>query len=114
MSRIDELVERLCPDGVAYRPLGEVATLVRGNGMPKKMLTDSGVGAIHYGQIYTHYGAWTDATRSFVSPQDAMKLARVDPGNVVVTNTSENLEDVGKAVAWMETTRSSRVVTRPL
>lgn len=101
MSRIDELVERLCPDGVAYRPLGEVATLVRGNGMPKKMLTDSGVGAIHYGQIYTHYGAWTDATRSFVSPQDAMKLARVDPGNVVVTNTSENLEDVGKAVAWM-------------
>ena len=53
MSRIDELIADLCPDGVEFKALGEIADLVRGNGMPKVDLVDSGVGAIHYGQIYT-------------------------------------------------------------
>ena len=101
MSRIDELIAELCPDGVEYRTLGEIGELVRGNGMPKTDFTESGVGAIHYGQIYTYYGTWTTQTLSFVSPGTAAKLAKVDPGDVIITNTSENLEDVGKAVAWL-------------
>lgn len=24
MSRIDELIQRLCPDGVEYKPLGDI------------------------------------------------------------------------------------------
>lgn len=101
MSRIDELIEELCPKGVPFKPLGEIAELVRGNGMPKTDLTESGVGAIHYGQIYTRYNAWTNRTVSFVSPETAMKLAKAQPGDIIITNTSENLEDVGKAVAWI-------------
>ena len=101
MSRIDELLAGHCPGGVEVRALGEIAELVRGNGMPRTMLTDSGVGAIHYGQIYTRYGAWATSTFSFVSPEDAVRLTKADPGDVIVTNTSENLEDVGKAVAWL-------------
>lgn len=30
MSRLDELIAKLCPDGVEYKKLGEVATIVRG------------------------------------------------------------------------------------
>ena len=101
MSRIDDMIRELCPDGVPRRALGEIGQLVRGNGMPKTDFTESGVGAIHYGQIYTYYGTWTTETRSFVAPETAAKLARVDPGDVIITNTSENLEDVGKAVAWL-------------
>lgn len=103
MSRIDELIAEFCPDGVEIRALGEIADLVRGNGMPKAVLTDSGVGAIHYGQIYTHYGAWTTATLSCVSTETAARLAKANPGDLIITNTSENLEDVGKAVAWLGT-----------
>ena len=101
MSHIDELIEELCPNGVEHRPLREVGTLVRGNGMPKSDFTADGMGAIHYGQIYTHYGAWTETTISFVSQETASRLAVVDPGDTIITNTSENLEDVGKAVAWL-------------
>lgn len=53
MSRLQELIQRLCPDGVEYKPLGEVGTFTRGNGLQKKDFTESGVGCIHYGQIYT-------------------------------------------------------------
>lgn len=69
--------------------------------MPKTVLTDDGVGAIHYGQIYTKYGTWTESTISFVTSDTASKLAKADPGDLIITNTSENIDDVGKAVAWL-------------
>jgi type I restriction enzyme S subunit len=101
MSRIDELIAELAPQGVKFKTLGDIADLVRGNGMPKVDLTGEGVGAIHYGQIYTRYGVWTTETLSFVAPETAAKLAKAEPGDIIITNTSENIEDVCKAVAWL-------------
>jgi type I restriction enzyme S subunit len=108
VSGIEDLIAELCPDGVECRNLGELGVLVRGNGLPKTAFTESGIGAIHYGQIYTHYGTSATETISFVSPETAAKLAKVDPGDIIITNTSENVEDVGKAVAWLG---SDQIVT---
>ncbi|MBF4208204.1 restriction endonuclease subunit S [Pseudomonas donghuensis] len=101
MSRIEALIAELCPEGVEFRPIGDIGELVRGNGMPKSDFVESGIGCIHYGQIYTYYGTWTTETMSFVSVEKARSLAKVDPGDLVITNTSENIEDVCKAVAWL-------------
>src|SRR5690554_562657 len=87
--------------GVEWLPLGEIGELVRGNGLPKTDFTESGVPAIHYGQIYTYYGLSTTSTLSFVSIETAKKLRKVDNGDVVITNTSENFEDVGKALVYL-------------
>jgi type I restriction enzyme S subunit len=98
MSYLDKLL-----DGVAveWRALGVLADLIRGNGLQKKDFTEAGVPAIHYGQIYTYYGLSTTKTKSFVSPDLAKQLKKVDKGDVVITNTSENLEDVGKALVYL-------------
>lgn len=101
MSRIDELIAKHCPDGVEFRAIGDFGELVRGNGMPKSDFVESGVGCIHYGQIYTYYGIWATETISFVPATKAERLAKVDPGDLVITNTSENIDDVCKAVAWI-------------
>jgi len=101
MSRIDDLIAELCPHGVEYKAIGEIGTLVRGNGMPKSDFEETGVGCIHYGQIYTYYGTWTAETISFIAKEKADKLAKVDPGDIIITNTSENIDDVCKAVAWL-------------
>jgi len=101
MSRIDDLIAEHCPRGVEFKALGEIADLVRGNGMPKSDFKESGVGCIHYGQIYTYYGVWATETISFVATTTATRLAKVDKGDLIITNTSENLEDVCKAVAWL-------------
>lgn len=98
---MDDLIAKLASGGVQFKLLGDIAELVRGNGMPKVALTDEGVGAVHYGQIYTRYGIWTTETLSYVLPETAVKLAKVDPGDLIITNTSENIDDVGKAVAWL-------------
>ena len=101
MSRLREMIKELCPDGVEYRRLGEIAEIVRGNGLQKKDFVDSGVGCIHYGQIYTKFGAFADKTLTYVTPELAATLKKVSTGDLVVAITSENVEDVCKCVAWL-------------
>ncbi len=85
---------------IKWKTLGEVGMLIRGNGLQKKDFVNEGFPCIHYGQIYTYYGALTDEIKSFVSMELAKKLVKAESGDVIVTNTSENLEDVGKSVVW--------------
>jgi len=89
-------------DGVEieWKPIGDVGELVRGSGLPKTDFAESGTPAIHYGQIYTHYGLFTSTTKSYVSEKTANKLKKVNHGDVVITNTSENLEDVGTPLVY--------------
>lgn len=101
MSKLQELIRELCPEGVEFKKLGEVGTFTRGNGLQKRNFTESGVGCIHYGQIYTYYGFYTYKTKSFVDKELSMKLTKVHKGDLIIACTSENIEDVCKAVAWL-------------
>ena len=101
MSKLQELIREFCPDGVEYKKLGEIGTFTRGNGLQKKDFTESGVGCIHYGQIYTYYGTWATKTITYCSPRLAKKLRVAHKGDIVIATTSENVEDVCKAVAWL-------------
>ena len=86
---------------IQWVKLIDLGELIRGNGLQKKDFTETGFPAIHYGQIYTYYGTFATKTKSFVSPELAKKLKKVDCGDVVITNTSENFEDVGKAMVYL-------------
>lgn len=101
MSRLDELIKELCPDGVEYKPLGEVATISRGGNFQKKDYVESGVPCIHYGQIYTYYGLFADKTISHISEEKAAKQKFAKPGDIVMAVTSENIDDICKCLAWL-------------
>lgn len=103
VTSIDKMISVFCPEGVSFKRIGEIGTLVRGNGLQKKDFTDTGTGCIHYGQIYTYYEMFPETTKSFVSNDLAKTLKKVDQFDLIITNTSENLEDVCKAVVWMGT-----------
>ncbi|MFD4170501.1 restriction endonuclease subunit S [Streptomyces albidoflavus] len=82
-------------------PLAEAGKLTRGRRFVKSDYVESGLGCIHYGQIYTDYGVSATHTVTHLpeSFRGSMRLAH--PGDVVIAGTSENIEDIGKAVAWM-------------
>ncbi len=101
MSQIDELIEKHCPDGVEWKTLGEVGMFVHGNGFQKKDFTESGVGCIHYGQLYTHYGIYAKQTKTFISTAIANKAKKAQTGDLIITDTSEDDEDLCKAVVWL-------------
>ena len=101
MSRLKELIAELCPDGVEYKSLGEIATISRGGNFQKKDFCEVGAPCIHYGQIYTRYGLFADSTFTFISPETAKKQKTAAPNDIVMAVTSENIEDVCKCVAWL-------------
>lgn len=101
MSKLDELLRELCPDGVEYKKLGEIATISRGGNFQKKDFLTEGVPCIHYGQIYTKYGLFTDKTFTFISEECAKKQKMAQPNDIVMAVTSENIEDVCKCLAWL-------------
>ena len=101
MSKLDKLLRELCPNGVEYKKLGEIATISRGGNFQKKDFLTEGVPCIHYGQVYTKYGLFTDKTFTFISEECAKKQKMAQPNDIVMAVTSENIEDVCKCLAWL-------------
>lgn len=101
MSRLDELIEELCPNGVEYKSLGEIATISRGGSFQKKDFCNKGIPCIHYGQIYTKYGLFADKTITFITEERAKKQKFAKTNDIVMAVTSENIEDVCKCLAWL-------------
>lgn len=89
------------PNDVEFKTFSELGTFSRGGGPQKKDFQDAGVGCIHYGQIYTHYGVSTRLTNKFVDPVVAGKSKHADPGDVIIAVTSENDDDLARGVAWL-------------
>ena len=86
---------------VEWKPLGELGEFIRGKRFTKADYVDEGIQAIHYGEIYTHYGVSASHTLSQVRAEMAASLRYAIPGDVVMAGVGETVEDVGKAVAWI-------------
>lgn len=90
-------------EDVPHLPMGQkdIGEFIRGGTFQKKDFMDAGVGCIHYGQIYTYYGTYTKKTKTYISAALAKKCKKAQKGNLIIATTSENDEDVCKAVAWL-------------
>ena len=101
MSKLDELIKELCPNGVEYKRLRDIATISRGGSFQKKDFTEHGIPCIHYGQIYTRYGLSADKTITYIDEAAGEKAKYAEPNDIVMAVTSENVNDVCKCVAWI-------------
>ena len=81
--------------------LSDIGTVERGKGLQKSDFTDSGMPCIHYGQIFTYYGGFTNSTISFVSPETAKECSIVHHGDTILAITSENVQDLCKSTIWL-------------
>ena len=95
MSKLDELIKELCPNGVEYKKLGELGTLY--NGLTGKNKNDF----IEGNQKYITYVNVFNNISIDIETQDKVKIDRnekqnkVEYGDVIFTASSENIEDVG-------------------
>ena len=83
------------------KKFGDYCTMIKGNGVQKTDFVDNGIGCIHYGQIYTHYGPFTFTTNKFVTKEVFEKARKASKGDIIMTDTSENVEDICKSVAYL-------------
>jgi type I restriction enzyme S subunit len=81
--------------------LGSVGVFIRGKGIQKTELLKSGIPAIHYGEIHTHYNSFTFDTKSYIDANNWSRTAHASHGDVILATTSESVEDVCKPVVWL-------------
>ena len=81
--------------------LGNIASIQRGRRFTLDQLGGAGCPAIHYGQIYTHYGVSTTSVLSYIEESFSSSLRFALQGDVIVAAVGETVEDVGIGVAWL-------------
>ena len=102
MSRLSELIEQLCPDGVEYKTLGEIATdIYRGSGIKRDQITDEGISCVRYGEIYTTYGVWFDKCVSHTTLENISSPKYFEHGDILFAITGESVEDIAKSTAYV-------------
>ena len=97
----DQLLDLKGKEANDIHSWGEFCEMIKGNGVQKVDFVEEGRGCIHYGQIYTHYGPFTYTTNKFVSEDTFKKARKASKGDIVMTDTSENVEDICKSVAYL-------------
>lgn len=83
--------------------LGEIGVFERGNGLQKSDFIANGYPCIHYGQIYKYFNLSVNKNMSFISRELYLKLKKAKYNDIIMTITSENIEDVCKAIVWQGT-----------
>ena len=90
MSKLDELIRELCPDGVEYKKLGEIATVLRGASprpIKKYITNDSdGVNWIKIGDVPVGSKYITQSEEK-ITKEGAEKSRYVRKGDFILSNS---------------------------
>ena len=97
----DQLLKLDGKDEKEIHSWGEFSEMIKGDGVQKANFIEDGYGCIHYGQIYTHYGPFTYTTNRFISKEIFENAKKASKGDIIMTDTSENVEDICKSVAYL-------------
>jgi len=102
MSKLDELIAGLCPDGVEHKTLGEIAIdIFRGSGITRDQISSTGTPCVRYGELYTTYGIWFDTTVSFTDEASITNKKYFDHGDILFAITGESVEEIAKSSAYV-------------
>lgn len=102
MSKLDELIKELCPDGVEYKRLGEIGTsFYRGSGIKRDDIIPDGIPCVRYGEIYTTYHVAFSRCISHTQNQNLAKSKFFSHGDILFAITGESVADIAKSCAYL-------------
>ena len=95
MNQIEKLIEELCPDGVEYKPLGELTIALPGlKGKKKTDFSNGNAPFISYKNVFSNISTQLDSS-DYVKVGDQEKQNHLLLGDILITGSSESTEDVG-------------------
>ena len=95
MSRLEELIAELCPEGVEYKTLGELGSFYGGiTGKSKDDFINGNAKFITYKNVYSNIALKLDVEdRVKISPNE--KQRTLEYGDVIFTGSSETPDECG-------------------
>lgn len=101
-NKIEELIKKLCPDGVEFFELRELGEFFSGlSGKSKEDFDKGNSKYITYMNVYSNMSVNTDIT-SYVSVKDGEKQNLVKYGDVLFTGSSETPDECGMSSVLTE------------
>ena len=98
MNKLQELIDKLCPDGVVYKSLNEFCEFERGKGFKKEDIGAGDNPIIFYGELYTTYGNYIDKIVSNTDISKVKNATIVNCNDIVLPISSTTTEaQIGKA-----------------
>ena len=102
MNKLEQLIKELCPNGMEYKKLGDIATDVfRGAGITRDQVTEEGTPCVRYGEIYTTYGIYFDTCVSHTDESTIQSKKYFEHGDLLFAITGESVEDIAKSTAYV-------------
>ena len=104
MSRLDELIKELCPNGVEYKELGELG-IFENIGVDKKInVNEKEILLLNYTDIYKNNYIDSSIPKMIATANDKkIENCSVEECDIFITPTSETKEDIGHASVILET-----------
>jgi len=104
MSRLQELIQKFCPDGVAYQTLGELGTFYGGlSGKSKEDFREGNAPFITYMNVFQNISLKMDRSETVqIAPNEKQNILQY--GDVLFTGSSETLEECGMSSVLTEHT----------
>jgi type I restriction enzyme S subunit len=104
MSRLEELLQTLCPDGVEYVTLGDISN-IDSSGVDKKIIAgEKDVFLLNYMDVYRNRLIDKSVIRMQVTASDSkIQSCDIQQGDIFLTPTSETIEDLAHSAVAIET-----------
>ena len=104
MSKLDQLIADMCPDGVDYKTLGEIGQFYGGlGGKSKEDFTDGNIKFFTYMNVFTNLSIDLDINDK-VKINEGEKQNTVEYGDILFTGSSETPDECGMSSVLTEQT----------
>jgi type I restriction enzyme S subunit len=91
------------PEHWEVRKLGTLGTFHKGRGIARADITNSGVPAITYGDIYTQYAIQAKTLNKFTTAQVAARAFEIHSGDLLFAASGETVDEIGKTIVYVGT-----------
>jgi len=103
MSRLDELIAELCPDGVEYVKLGDLCEITSAGVDKKIVANEQPVKLLNYMDVYKNRYITADILSLEVTASTTKVLqCNIEEGDIFITPSSETIDDIGHSAVAVE------------
>lgn len=94
--------KNIVPEGWQIKTLGQIGVFLKGKGIAKSEIVETGKPCIRYGQIYSEYNYFVEEFKSFIDETSAKNSEPIFKNDLLFAGSGETLEDIGKCVAYIK------------
>ena len=101
MSKLEELIQEFCLNGVEYYELGQVCDFIKGKGLRKDDIGTGNIPIILYGELYTTYSGYINQVVSSAASEKINRKAAIYKSDIIIPLSSTTKEaNIGQAAVY--------------